>query len=769
MSSSRDKDDSIFDRASNHLNGEIELDRSSAQQTNEGLSENFAKEKGSEFSKDFTELTLKDEISDSDRITRSPSETASSNEPDSKSFNQEERDRNPSLNKLMMACQEGNIEEVKHLISSGQVRALDTFSDKITGLHWAAINNRLSIVRYLIENKHSPADPNALGGDLRASPLHWACRNGLVYLVDYFLRHTDADPSLRDSQSYNALHLAVHSSNISLVIYILLSCCDASKGSPRIFIDETDSSNRTSLHWAAYQGDYLTVNALLHFGANVNKVDDSLFLPIHWAFMKGQRAVLKSLVEAGSNIYAKNNQNKTTFEVAKDMNCYQTWIKVLNECGRTAKDNWEIKQPFLTKKMAKLITFCLPFISLAMVFKVCSFYKGLIIPKLFASGLLFSGSMFYLKKYVIPAYMLEDNALPKSPFLAGIFAGTAFWCILVWAFSILPTLFWTNFLANLIMFILIVMFTWSFTKAILLNPGFVPVPTDNHQILLQVYELLDKGKFDSENFCYNSFIRKPLRSKYSRFSKRVIARFDHFCPWVYNDIGVRNHKLFMFFVYSLLCAILLFIYLSLKLFENTETNSGYDSDDNKTSCHFLNDELCVGFQEHHFLFNLMVWTTFQMIWIMFLVCVQTFQICKGLTTYEFSLLDNKNKIDESNNSTTLPPEMRGNSHKQFGHRHNGYNMCARLIGLDQFLLTLKLSIESLVSRTHHSTFSPLDALEIPTDYGIKRNWLDFWFLGDVSLRNLFYLPIEGENCLNGQLVDYYKLYEYPPKHSDTLV
>ena len=120
---------------------------------------------------------------------------------------------------------------------------------------------------------------------MKASPLHWACRNGLVYIVDYLMRNSDADPNLRDAQTYNALHLAVHSSNIMLVIYLLLSCC-STDSVKKVYIDEPDGSNRTALHWASYQNDIFTINALLRFGADVSKVDNSLFIPLHWAFMK---------------------------------------------------------------------------------------------------------------------------------------------------------------------------------------------------------------------------------------------------------------------------------------------------------------------------------------------------------------------------------------------------------------------------------------------------------------------------------------------------
>ena len=217
-----------------------------------------------------------------------------------------EQDLNPDLAKFMNSCQEGNITIVKELITSKAVQVNDTFSDGITGLHWACINNRLYLVKYLIENG---ADPNYLGGELRASPLHWACRNGLVYIVDYLMSNSDADPNLKDAQSYNALHLAVHSSNITLVEYLLLSCCDVNS-SKKVYIDEPDGSNRTGLHWAAYQNDIYTINALLRFGADVTKVDDNLFIPLHWSFMKGYKSVLKTLVEAGSDIFAKMIKTK---------------------------------------------------------------------------------------------------------------------------------------------------------------------------------------------------------------------------------------------------------------------------------------------------------------------------------------------------------------------------------------------------------------------------------------------------------------------------
>ena len=91
-----------------------------------------------------------------------------------------------------------------------------------------------------------------------------------------------------------------------------------------------------------------------------------------------------------------------------------------------------------------------------------------------------------------------------------------------------------------------------------------------------------------------------------------------------------------------------------------------------------------------------------------------------------------------------------------------------MLGIDQFVMTMKMTIMSVFNRNRATSIDPLH-IDIPTDYGLKQNWLDFWIIGEPNWRNIFYLPIEGENNLNGQVVDYYNLYEYPPKLSSQVV
>jgi len=69
-------------------------------------------------------------------------------------------------------------------------------NDNLTLLHWAAINNRIEIARYLI-NKQAQID--AFGGELNSTPLHWAVRDGKLPMVVFLLSH-QAQPGLFDGE-----------------------------------------------------------------------------------------------------------------------------------------------------------------------------------------------------------------------------------------------------------------------------------------------------------------------------------------------------------------------------------------------------------------------------------------------------------------------------------------------------------------------------------------------------------------------------------------
>ncbi|RKO83431.1 hypothetical protein BDK51DRAFT_19673, partial [Blyttiomyces helicus] len=71
------------------------------------------------------------------------------------------------------AAQKGFLARVTELIESGNVTATHRDAEDCTALHWAAINNHLPVAKYLVDRG---ADIDAFGGELLATPTHWAAR-----------------------------------------------------------------------------------------------------------------------------------------------------------------------------------------------------------------------------------------------------------------------------------------------------------------------------------------------------------------------------------------------------------------------------------------------------------------------------------------------------------------------------------------------------------------------------------------------------------------
>lgn len=57
---------------------------------------------------------------------------------------------------------------------------------------------------------------------------------------------------------------------------------------------------------------------------------------------------------------------------------------------------------------------------------------------------------------------------------------------------------------------------------------------------------------------YLNQIQKPLRSKHCKVADRCVAKFDHYCPWTNNAVGLLNHRYFMGFIISLVVGVMVF-------------------------------------------------------------------------------------------------------------------------------------------------------------------------------------------------------------------
>ncbi|KAJ8405320.1 hypothetical protein AAFF_G00323110 [Aldrovandia affinis] len=186
---------------------------------------------------------------------------------------------------IVKATQYGIVERCRELVEAGyDVRQPD--KENVTLLHWAAINNRVELVKYYISKG---AIVDQLGGDLNSTPLHWATRQGHLSMVVQLLKY-GSDPALIDGEGCSCIHLAAQFGHTSIVAYVIAKGQD---------VDMMDQNGMTPLMWAAYRTHSVDpTRLLLTFNVSVNLGDNLL-------------------LDGGTNVDAQNIKGETPLDLAK--------------------------------------------------------------------------------------------------------------------------------------------------------------------------------------------------------------------------------------------------------------------------------------------------------------------------------------------------------------------------------------------------------------------------------------------------------------------
>lgn len=80
------------------------------------------------------------------------------------------------MDAFFAASRDGDLKLVEFMCKSGKVVPNISDVQGVTALHWASMNDQLSVGRYLLLNG---VDANVQGGDLCATPVHCAAK--LIY------------------------------------------------------------------------------------------------------------------------------------------------------------------------------------------------------------------------------------------------------------------------------------------------------------------------------------------------------------------------------------------------------------------------------------------------------------------------------------------------------------------------------------------------------------------------------------------------------------
>ena len=99
----------------------------------------------------------------------------------------------------------------------------------------------------------------------------------------------------------------------------------------------------------------------------------------------------------------------------------------------------------------------------------------------------------------------------------------------------------------------------------LLPPATAAADARARRLLNYLFAALTDTRSVNRYFCFSCLNIKPPRAKHCVLLDRCVARYDHYCPWMNNTIGARNHSAFLVWLASLLWLQGTYVYTMMRL------------------------------------------------------------------------------------------------------------------------------------------------------------------------------------------------------------
>lgn len=206
--------------------------------------------------------------------------------------------RHDDVTRLHQAATSGKISRTRSLASTSfNLNGLDRY--KATPLHWAAKQGHDIIVKILLDRDDIKPD---LENIEYRTPLSFAAEHGHMPVVDLLLRQDNVNPNSKDNEDRTPLSFAAEHGHISVVELLLqqvnIEADAASYDHNAAGRWVPEDGGRTPLSFAAENG-HLTVVKLLVQRDDVyaDSMDDRNRSPLWWAAKHGHLAVVELLMQ----------------------------------------------------------------------------------------------------------------------------------------------------------------------------------------------------------------------------------------------------------------------------------------------------------------------------------------------------------------------------------------------------------------------------------------------------------------------------------------